>query len=247
MQRVSTRHILRALRRGSSCPVLAGSNRGEFVVKLRGASQGVAALVAELISAELAAHLGIPVPEHVLIELEADYQSEDGWDELADLLTRSVGLNVGLRYLPGAQELTEVQLNAVDDMFAAATLWLDGLVMNDDRVMSNPNIVSWNGSTWLIDHGAALPFQHWWPQVDEVVPRHPRFHDAHVFSSRRRLLQELDEQFAALVDRGAIESAVNAVPSEFLADVALERSIERTRSAYVAFLVKRRKAPRPFL
>src|SRR5260221_13056149 len=88
-----------ALRRGSSLPVIVQSNAGEFLTKLRGAAQGVAPLVAEIIVAELAIALGLPVPERAIIVLDDDLPSVDATDELADLLSASPGLTLEFGFL----------------------------------------------------------------------------------------------------------------------------------------------------
>ena len=247
MQRIITRHVERAFRRGSSCPVVVDTARGKFVLKLRGSAQGASALVAELAVAELAERLGLPVPERALVELMADYRSDDGRDELADLLERSIGLNVGFRYLDDARDLRIRDMSHISSSFATATLWLDGLTMNIDRTEANPNVVLWRGGPWLIDNGASLSFQHWWPQVTEDSPRVASFHGEHLFSAWRDAASLVDEKYAALVDRDALEAAMRAVPDELVAAASSDGRPERTRAAYVAFLHKRCKAPRPFL
>lgn len=217
------------------------------MLKLRGAGQGTSALVAELVVAELAELLGLPVPERLLVDLLPDYATDDRRDELADLLESSVGLNVGFRLLDGAVDLHRGECCNVSDFFAAATLWLDGLVMNTDRTEANPNILSWHQSYWLIDHGAALPFHHWWQLVTEDSPREPFSLNAHFFHSRRTAMAEFDDHFAKLVDRKSIERALNQVPDELLVGAGMEATPQRTRAAYAAFLWKRRSCPRPFL
>ena len=42
-------------------------------------------------------------------------------------------------------------------------LWFDALIGNVDRSWRNPNLLLWHGGPYLIDHGAALTFQHTWP------------------------------------------------------------------------------------
>src|SRR5262249_25503261 len=136
--------VLAAIRYGSSWPVVVRSAAGEFVTKLRGAAQGTAPLVAEIIVAELATALGLPVPERVLIALDADVPSDDRNDELSDLLARSRGVNLGFRLLPGATDLGPHQSASIDPRLASGILWLDGLVMNADRTARNPNILLWH-------------------------------------------------------------------------------------------------------
>lgn len=238
---------VRARLAGSSSPVLVETEAGLFVAKLRGAGQGVAALIAEIVVAELATSLGLPVAERALLTLTRPVESLDKNDELAQLLEYSVGLNLGLRYLDGAQVPRPRQLDELDDEFVARVLWLDGLTQNPDRTAKNPNVLLWHGRPWLIDHGAALTFQYGAAHVTEDSPREPIDWSDHVFGGRAALLARYDSELAALVDAEALAHATAAVPDEFLADAGLDATPDKTRAFYQAFLWKRLKAPRPFI
>src|SRR6185436_4392455 len=98
----------------------------------------------EIVVGEIATHLGLPVPERVLVDLDDGAPSEDRNDELLDLLGRSHGTNLGFRYLPGATDLVARDAGKVIADLAANVLWLDGLVMNPDRTPRNPNILMWH-------------------------------------------------------------------------------------------------------
>ena len=63
LRRVAATRYVAPLREGGSLPGLVeADDDGLYVVKFRGAGQGPAALVAEVICAELAAALDLPVP-----------------------------------------------------------------------------------------------------------------------------------------------------------------------------------------
>lgn len=240
--------IVRAIRHGSSSPVVVETAAGLFLVKLRGAAQGIPPLIAEIIVAELAGTLALPVPERVLVTLDETVPSADKNDELADLLTRSRGTNLGLRLLGGAADLRADQLSLVDVETATLVVWLDGLVMNPDRTLRNPNVLVWNRRPWLIDHGSALPFHYDWASVTEQSPRErgPAIED-HLFYRRMGTLSEADAGAASALSRDVLVAAVSAVPASFLEDAFPNEPAERTRAAYVAFLWKRLKPPRPFV
>jgi hypothetical protein len=245
----SALRVLSAIRRGSSWPVIVHTQAGDFVTKLRGAAQGLAPLVAEIIVGELATELGIPVPERALIVFEEDLPSDDANDELADLLSKSRGLNLGFRFLPGALDLTPNRLDSVPADLAARILWLDALVENPDRTPQSPNILLWHGQPWLIDHGAALNFHYDWRAVTEDSPREAAIDlRSHLLFARAgHLLRETDVELAPLLTRAVLSAAASRVPDEFLRDAFGGEAPERLRAAYVAFLWKRLKAPRPFL
>jgi hypothetical protein len=241
------RRVLARLQSGSSSPLVVETDAGRFVAKLRGAAQGPSALVAEVVVAGLAERLGLPVPERVILELEANVATDDRNDELADLLAASVGQNLGFRWLPGASVPGLAELARIDDEFALRVLWLDGLVLNPDRTASNPNVLSFRGQPWLIDHGAALTFQHDWAHVDEDSPRASVSHALHLFGARKASLPRYDEALARALTREVLAEVLADVPESFLADRPAEWSPARARAAYVAFLWKRLRPPRPFV
>ena len=246
LPRFTTGHVLGRLVRGaSSSPVVVETPGGRFVLKLRGAGGGVPALIAELVVAELAERLGLPVPERALVALDAEFRSDDRNDELHDLLTRSVGLNVGFRFLEGSRLPRPEELARLDDDFVARVLWLDGLTLNPDRTSSNPNILFWKQRPWLIDHGAALSFHYDWTHVTEASPRELTSYAGHVFAERADRLSLVDATLARRLDAHALAACLNVVPDEFFETVAHEAPA-RARAAYEAFLWKRLKPPRPF-
>lgn len=240
--------VLSAFRQGGSSPVLVETAAGRFVTKLRGAAQGLPPLIAEIAVAELAEALGLPVPERVLIELDEGVPSDDHNDELADLLGRSAGANLGFRYLSGATDLRLDQLTLIEPEAAALIMWLDGLTLNFDRSRRSPNIMVWNGGPWLIDHGACLSFHYDWAGVNEDTPREvgPQSSD-HLLYGRARPLALVDVAAAARLSRAVLQSALGAVPDAFLQVAFPEDDPARSREAYVAFLWKRLRAPRPFV
>jgi hypothetical protein len=128
------------------------------LVKLRGAAQGTGPLVAEIIVAEIAESLGLLVPTRYLVALGADVDVPERDAELRDLMSASVGMNLGFAYLAGARDLVPTEIQEVNADDRAAILWLDRFVMNPDRTAMSPNILLWENRLWLIDHGAALDF-----------------------------------------------------------------------------------------
>jgi hypothetical protein len=239
-------------RRGSSRPVVIETEAGRFFTKLRGAAQGPAVLVAEMIVAALAEVLGLLVPPRALILLDEALVCEDRDAELADLLRTSRGWNLGFRVLEAATEFRADHLDGISPDLASKVVWLDGLVMNPDRTSRNPNLLVSGQDLWLIDHGATLGFQHNWAAVTELSPRRSVGREAgHVLASRATRLVEWDGSLAARLAREVIRAAVQTVPDDFLEPLLGSRAtpiaLARRREAYVAFLWKRLKPPRPFV
>jgi hypothetical protein len=231
----ATRYVT-PLREGGSLPGLVeADDDGLYVLKFRGAGQGVKALVAEIVAGELARTLGLAVPEIVLIEVDPALGAAEPDPEIQELITGSAGLNVGLDYLPGSLPYTPAAGLQPAPEAAAEIVWLDALVSNVDRTPRNPNLLVWHGRLWLIDHGAALYFHHraWSPEAD-AARAFPAIAD-HVLLPLASSLLEADARSVERLAVDALRDAVSLLPAEW-AD----------REAYVDYLARRLAAPRAF-
>src|ERR1700729_1682929 len=162
LRTVNVTRYVTPLREGGSLPAIAEADDGFlYVLKFRGAGQGVKALIAELIGGEIARALGFKIPEIVFANLDVAFGRTEPDEEIQDLLKASVGLNIGLHYLSGSISFDPV-VNRVDPLTASQIVWLDCLLTNVDRTARNTNMLMWNKELWLIDHGAALYFHHSW-------------------------------------------------------------------------------------
>ena len=156
---------------------------GTYVVKFRGAGQGLKVLVAEVIVGELGRRLGLRVPELRAIQLDPAIGRYEADEEVQDLLTASVGLNLAVDFLPGSFGWDPGF--AVPEQEALRVLWLDAFTANVDRSWRNPNLLIWHRELWLIDHGAALYFHHSWQSGPDPERFAAQRYDAseHVFAS----------------------------------------------------------------
>src|ERR671920_1316340 len=103
LRTVNVTRYITPLREGGSLPAIAeADDEFMYVLKFRGAGQGVKALIAELIGGELARALGLKVPEIVFAWLEPAFGRTEPDEEIQDLLKASVGLNLALHFLSGA-------------------------------------------------------------------------------------------------------------------------------------------------
>jgi hypothetical protein len=161
LRQVAAIRYVMPLREGGSLPGLVeAEDDGLYVIKFRGAGQGLRALVAEVIVGELARRLGLLVPELVELELDPVLGAAEPDPEIQQLITGSAGANLGVDFLPGALAFTPAGPWRPDPGLAAEVVWLDALTTNVDRTPRNPNLLIWHDRLWLIDHGAALYLQH---------------------------------------------------------------------------------------
>ena len=165
LQHVTATRYVTPLREGGSLPgIVEADDLGTYVVKFRGAGQGSAALVSEIVVGELGRRLGVRVPDLVLIALDAEIGKREPDQEVQELLLASVGVNLGMDFLPGSIGYDGIHWQPPAEE-AARIFWLDALTGNVDRTWANPNMLIWHRKLWAIDHGAALVFQHSWPAV----------------------------------------------------------------------------------
>src|SRR5258708_10277103 len=157
---VRVARYVRPLREGGSVPaIVEADDDGMYVLKFRGAGQGAKALVAELVSGEIARALGLPVPEIVLAELDPDLARTEPDPEIFALIRDSAGLNLALDYLPSSVMFDPVVEKIAADL-SSRIVWVDAYVTNVDRTVRNTTMLMWHRNLWLIDHGATLYFHH---------------------------------------------------------------------------------------
>ena len=239
------------LREGGSLPAVVDTDGGLFVVKFRGAGQGAKALVAELIAGMLAQALELPVPELALVYIPAALGRNEPDSEIREILRRSHGINVGLRYLDGSFNFDAAAAGElVAPELAARIVWFDALLTNPDRTARNTNLLIHERRPWLIDHGAALYAHHDWDSVDDARVRAPfdRIRD-HVLLERADDPRDVDAAMSARLTEEVIDDVLARVPDALLEDDAFRAdgdAPDEARARYRRYLLARLEAPRAF-
>ena len=225
----ATRYVT-PLREGGSLPaIVEADDDGLYVCKFRGAGQGPRALAAEIVAGELARGLGLPVPELVLVELDAELARAEPDPEIQDLIRASDGLNLGVDFLPGALPYSPAA--PPDPDLAAAVVWLDALVENVDRTPRNPNLLRWHGRLWLIDHGASLFVHHGAADPLGLARRPFPAIREHVLLGAAGSVLEADAALAERADPGAAAALVPPAWADGAPYAAhLERRLEAPRT-----------------
>jgi hypothetical protein len=225
------------LREGGSLPAIAeADDEFLYVLKFRGAGQGVKALIAELIGGELARALGFKIPELVFANLDEAFGRTEPDEEIQDLLKASVGLNLALHYLSGAITF-DPAVTFVNEKLASQIVWLDCLLTNVDRTSRNTNMLIWHKELWLIDHGAALYFHHSLNNWQEQATRPFVQVKDHVLLQRATELDLIDAEFKTILNEALIRNIVNLIPDEWLTDEII--SADERREIYIQFLLLR--------
>jgi len=227
------------LREGGSLPAIAEADDGFlYVLKFRGAGQGVKALIAELIGGEIARLLGLQVPELVFAQLDPAFGRTEADEEIQDLLKFSAGLNLALYYLSGAITF-DPAVTQVNPKLASQIVWLDCLLTNVDRTPRNTNMLVWHKELWLIDHGAALYFHHSWENWQEQAKRPFVQVKDHVLLPWATELDLTDAEFRAILTQERIQAIVSLIPIEWLTTEPDLEPADELRQVYVQFLLLR--------
>ena len=220
-------------------PAIAEADDGFlYVLKFKGAGQGIKALIAELIGGEIARALGLRMPEIVFAQLDETFGRTEGDEEIQDLLKASTGLNLALHYLSGSVTFDPVVTTA-DATLASQIVWLDCLLMNVDRTARNTNMLLWHKELWLIDHGACLYFHHSWDNWQQQALRPFTLVKDHVLLPLATELSAVDAAFRLVLTNEIIHSIISFIPDEWLVVDSPFTSAKEHRQAYEYFLINR--------
>jgi hypothetical protein len=242
----ATRYVV-PLREGGSLPaIVEGDDLGLYVVKFRGAGQGILALIAELIAGEIGRALGLRVPEIVFAEIDAALGRNEPDAEIRHLLKASAGLNLALDYLPGSVMFDPAARDIAPADEASMLVWFDAFTQNVDRTPRNANLLVWHKKLYPIDHGAALFFHHDWGTMDAKIP-----------SPFKQIAQHVLLPWAAEIPRAGsfardklthvvFERILAAVPDAWLEVIPGEASASERRAGYVDFFRRRLEAAHIF-
>jgi hypothetical protein len=253
LPRFTATRYLQPLREGGSLPAVVDTDGGGlFVVKFRGAGQGPKVLIAELVVGMLATAAGLPAPELAIVEILPAFGRSEPDPEIQEILGKSHGVNVGLRYLDGAFNFDASAAGEyVSSDLATRLVWFDAFVTNPDRTHRNPNLLVWQKGAWLIDHGAALYAHHDWPSVDAARTASPfPLIKSHVLLEHSGDLAAVDAEMRRRLTAEVIDDVLAKVPDALLTDPVSGgefTSAAAARARYREYLIARLAASNAFV
>lgn len=232
----ATRYIT-PFRQGGSVPALIeADDESLYVLKFSGAAQGVKALIAELVAGEIGRALGLLIPELAFVIVEPGLGAAEPHPEIRDPLNASVGINLGLRWLPYALEYNPVLRPEPSPAEASAIVWFDAYVTNVDRTLRNINILLQSRRLWLIDHGASLYFHHDWSNyLSRSRTPFPLIRQ-HALLRFATALAEADAELRPKLTPQVIDAIVGMIPDDWLRDSTPFVGPVEARQAYAAWL-----------
>src|SRR5437773_5973899 len=240
LRTVTVTRYVTPLREGGSLPAIVEANDdGLYVLKFRGAGQGVKALIAELLVGELGRALGLPVPEIVFMELDPVLGRSEPDYEIRSLIKASAGLNLALDYLPGALEFNPLDASRLDPLLASSIVWFDAYVTNVDRTPRKINMLFCHRRLMLIDHVSSLYFHH----VNSNYIERSRIAFSpiknHVLLPVATALPEADRHLKAKLPTAVLQDIVNLIPDSWLDGDSSFLDPVAHRVAYLDYLLDR--------
>ncbi|MFV0565885.1 MAG: HipA family kinase [Flavobacteriaceae bacterium] len=236
LRTVNMVQYIKPLREGGSLPAIVKTDDDFlYVLKFRGAGQGINALIAELLGGELARAIGLNVPELVFINLDDSFSKTEPDEEIQDLLKFSIGLNLGLHYLSGSITFDPIATK-IDALTASKIVLLDSLTSNIDRTAKNPNLLSWHNQIWVIDNGASFYFHHNWTTWENHLTRTFPQVKNHVLLPYASKLNEAAEIILKLLNKETIAKIITTIPEQWLIGEMDIFTPNQKKEAYTTYL-----------
>ncbi len=242
----ATRYVL-PLREGGSLPaIVEADDLGLYVVKFRGAGQGILALIAELIAGEIGRALGLRVPEIVFADIDPALGRNEPDYEIRQLLKGSAGLNLALDFLPGSTMFDPAARDMAAADEASMIVWFDAFTQNVDRTPRNANLLVWHRRLYPIDHGAALFFHHNWQTMEEKIESPFAQIEHHILLPWAGEIEQAGAIARSKLTRGVLEEILAQVPDEWLKTIPGELTAVERRAGYLDFFTRRLAAAHIF-
>jgi hypothetical protein len=235
----ATRYVV-PLREGGSLPaIVEGDDLGLYVVKFRGAGQGILALIAELLAGEIGRALGLRVPEIVFMEIDEALGRNEPDYEIRQLLKASTGMNLALDYLPGSTMFDPAARDKAAADEASLLVWFDAFTLNIDRTPRNANLLMWHRKLYPIDHGAALFFHHDWPSREKKIASPFAEIKEHILLPWAKEIELAAKTAHETLTEPVLRGIVEMVPEAWLAMIPGDVSTVDRRAGYMDFFMRR--------
>ena len=235
----ATRYVL-PLREGGSLPaIVEADDLGLYVVKFRGAGQGILALIAELLAGEIGRALGLRVPEIIFIDIDAALGRNEPDYEIRQLLKASTGMNLALDYLPGSTMFDPAARDTAPADEASLLVWFDAFTQNIDRTPRNANLLVWHRKLYPIDHGAALFFHHDWPSREKKIASPFSEIEHHILLPWAGQIAKAAKTAHERLTEPVLREIVALVPDAWFEAIPGNVAAAERRAGYIEFFTRR--------
>jgi len=242
----ATRYVV-PLREGGSLPaIVEADDLGLYVVKFRGAGQGILALIAELLAGEIGRAVGLRVPEIIFIDIDAALGRNEPDYEIRQLLKASTGMNLALDYLPGSTMFDPAARDTAPADEASMLVWFDAFTQNIDRTPRNANLLVWHRKLYPIDHGAALFFHHDWPSRQKKIGAPFAEIEQHILLPWAKEIPQAAKTAHERLTEPVLRGIVELVPEDWLEAIPGAANAAERRAGYLDFFMRRLEAAANF-
>jgi hypothetical protein len=239
---MATRYVV-PLREGGSLPaIVEADDLGLYVVKFRGAGQGILALIAELLAGEIGRAVGLRVPEIIFIDIDAALGRNEPDYEIRQLLKASTGMNLALDYLPGSTMFDPAARDTAPADEASMLVWFDAFTQNIDRTPRNANLLVWHRKLYPIDHGAALFFHHDWPSREKKIGAPFTEIEQHILLPWAKGIPQAAKTAHERLTEPVLRGIVELVPEDWLEAIPGAVNAAERRAGYLDFFMRRLEA-----
>lgn len=243
---MATRYVV-PLREGGSLPaIVEADDLGLYVVKFRGAGQGILALIAELLAGEIGRALGLRVPEIVFMEIDSALGRNEPDYEIRQLLKASTGMNLALDYLPGSTMFDPAARDTAPADEASMMVWFDAFTQNIDRTPRNANLLVWHRKLYPIDHGAALFFHHDWPSREKKIDAPFAQIEEHILLPWATQIAQAAKTAHQRLTDPVLREIVEMIPESWLEAIPGNVNTAERRAGYLDFFTRRLEASTVF-
>lgn len=209
--------IISYFNQGNSFPVVLKRNDETFFVKLREGMSGEFSLLSEWFGNTLGSLIGLNTRTPIWIKIPEDVVFNDIYIEVRELVAKSVGLNIGYKYIDEIKEVSIPELISFDEDALTDIFLFDILMMNIDRTITNLNLLNISGRPTTSDFDSSLLF-------NEIVNGRDLLADNRILQCFKAnpLYQIVDsdkiDQFIEKVNRVPIHTIIDSIPNEMLND-----------------------------
>jgi len=206
---------------GNSFPVVLKRDEGTFFVKLREGMSGEFAIISEWFGNRLGNRIGLNTRAPFWITIPENVEFNDIYIEVRELVAKSVGLNIGFKYITDIQEVSIGELTSINDETLTNIFLFDILMMNIDRTTTNLNLLSISGKPTISDFDSSLLF-------NEIAYGRDLLADNRILQCfranpfYRNVENAKVDLFLEKVNGAAIDSIVDEIPSEIIDDARRE-------------------------
>jgi len=221
--------IISYIKSGNSFPIILESNNVRHLVKLRSGISGQYGIVSEWLGNKIGNFLGLNTQLPHWINIPKEINMDDIYQEVKDLIGKSIGINIGFNYLDDLKILQSNELKNIEKQQSTNTFLLDLIMLNIDRNSQNTNIITSGDNLIPIDYESSM-----W--IEELLHNKNLRNNPIILQKLRNspLFQKIDEEdkieFLDKLKNAPIKSLLEEIPDSLFDEdrkIIFEKAFEK--------------------